>query len=212
MPPRTPTPVGQEAFQWGKLTMSSREDTWGSPTAPKVKTLRDYATEYQLGDAAGAWMASDPDHGDYDRRKGFRNAGALLLERTSESPIHHHLIYPALAVYRHYYEIQLKELVRITAQVFLEGTPPRLRHDLPSLLTYVERGLEAVWPDEMDELAPVRQSVDFLHGVDPTAQTFRYSTLSRTGAPSIPERSSNRRSSLSSLLPARSSWKAPTPA
>lgn len=151
------------------------------------KTLRDYARDYQLGGIAGAWVTSDPDHGDYDRRRGYRKAGAILLERADASPVDQHLIYPALAVYRHYYELQLKELVRITANVLLDETEPRLRHDLPTLLSYVERGMEVVWPDEMDELAPVRQSVDFLHGVDPSAQVFRYATLSRTGAPSVPE-------------------------
>jgi hypothetical protein len=142
---------------------------------------------YQLGDAAGAWMASDPDHGEWDRRAGFRKAGALLLEQAASSPIHHQLIYPALAVYRHYYELALKELVRIVARVLLEPTTPHLKHELPSLLAYVEQGMEAVWPDDMDELTPVRESVDFLHGVDPSGQVFRYPTLSRTGVPSIPE-------------------------
>lgn len=153
----------------------------------KVKTLRDYAREYQLGEDHGAWVDSDPEHGDYQRRHGFRRAGQLLLAQAAGARNDHSLIYPALTVYRHYYELALKELVRISATVLQEPTAPKLRHGLPDLLDYVARAVEVVWPDDDEGFQPLREAVDFLHGVDPSAQVFRYSTLSRSGDLSVPE-------------------------
>lgn len=152
-----------------------------------IKTLRDYVQYYQLGDAAGAWVASDPDEGDYHRRRGYREAGTLLLREAAGSPAaRDHLIYPALFVYRHFYELQLKALTPIAARVLEEEQEAKLVHgQLPALLAHFERAMGVVWPDELDEVRPVREAVDFLHGVDSSSQVFRYSRLSRTNDPSV---------------------------
>ena len=151
----------------------------------KIASLRQLAEAHQLGTVAGAWVASDPEEGDYHRRDGFRRGGRLLLEHAAESRVTHNLIYPALTVYRHYYEIQLKELVRLAYRVLGEPRPKTLKHGLVQLLAEVRRGMVAIWPDESD-LKPVLDAVDFLHTIDPSAQTFRYATL-KSGDPSIGE-------------------------
>jgi hypothetical protein len=74
----------------------------------QAKNLRELADHYGLAHPGGAWIASEPDEGDYHRRAGFRAAGRLLLTTAAGSRADEQLIWPALAVYRHFYELQLK--------------------------------------------------------------------------------------------------------
>lgn len=152
-----------------------------------VRTLRELAEAHQLGSVAGAWVASEPDQGDYHRRDGFRRGARLLLQHAATSRATHSLIYPALTVYRHYYELQLKELVRVAYDVLGEPRTKTLKHGLVDLLAEVRRGMAVIWPDESD-LQPVLDAVSFLHAADPSAQVFRYATL-RSGDPSVGEAS-----------------------
>ncbi|SBW24491.1 hypothetical protein FDG2_4178 [Candidatus Protofrankia californiensis] len=142
-------------------------------------TLRDWAERHGHNIPSAAWLASDPDEGDYHRREGYRLAGRLLLEHHSQITAAN-LIYPALAVYRHHYELQLKHLVRVAHKV-LETPAPRMRgHDLVRLLPPIEEAVVRAWGDEaLTEFQGVRESTEFLTLVDPVGETMRYSLGNR---------------------------------
>jgi hypothetical protein len=153
----------------------------------RTRSLRELADQYGLADPGGAWIASEPDEGDYHRRQGFRDGGRLLLATAAESQANHELIWPALAVYRHFYELQLKDLVRIGRQLLGQPVEQKIGHKLPGLLDEATEAMEVVWPDDLAEQAqPIRDAVAFLAEFDPTAQVTRYSTLAG-GKPSVGE-------------------------
>jgi hypothetical protein len=154
-----------------------------SSPAP-TKSLRALADDHGLNLADGAWITSDPAEGDNQRRRGFRAGGHLLLAQAAESPLTQHLIYPALMVYRHYYELQLKELLRLGRRVLRQPQQANHHHGLMELYEQVREAMLVIWPGETDELEPLTAAVTFLSQADPTSQTFRYATLTK-GAPSI---------------------------
>lgn len=138
-------------------------------------TLREWADKNGHNHPSGAWVASDPDEGDYHRREGYRLAGRLLLERHGQATADK-LIYPALAVYRHHYELQLKHLVGVAHRV-LESPAPKTRgHDLLPLLPPIEEAVVLAWGKEsQDGLQILRSCVEFLTVVDPVGESMRYS-------------------------------------
>jgi hypothetical protein len=155
---------------------------------PQTRGLRELAAQYGLLHRGGVWIASEPEEGYVHRRWGYRDGGRLLLANAAESRAKHELIWPALAVYRHFFELQLKETVRIGWQVLEEPESKTFGHGLPKLLDQVVKAMLVVWPEDADEQAqPIKDAVDFLHGMDPTAQVLRYARLAKTGEPSVPE-------------------------
>lgn len=103
-------------------------------------------------------------------------AGRLLLEqhcqRTSTK-----LIYPALAVYRHYYELQLKYLVGVAHRVLETPIPKTRGHDLIRLLPPIEEAITRVWgSDESEAFGPARLCAEFLTMIDPVGESMRYSS------------------------------------
>nr|MDT0667431.1 hypothetical protein [Micromonospora sp. DSM 115978] len=90
------------------------------------------------------------------------------------------MIYPALAVYRHHYELQLKHLVDVAHQV-LGTAPPKTRgHDLIRLLPPIEEAVVHAWGEEnRDGFQELRNCAEFLTIIDPVAESMRYSLGNR---------------------------------
>jgi hypothetical protein len=131
-------------------------------------------------------LESDPDAGDYRRRQGFGRAAALLLETAAAQEIWNDrdpLLLPALYSFRHYVELELKELGR-DAVAFGAG-PPKNTHKLGQLWPAVKNGFARCFPADDDAIPLVEHAIAVLDALDPFGDGLRYATR-RDGTRSIP--------------------------
>jgi hypothetical protein len=93
---------------------------------------------------------------------------------------HHHtdiFLWPAAFLYRHYIELQLKNILRMSL-----GTPLEVRcdraladHDLADLWLNARKVLRNAWPNsDESELSPVEDAIKEFNLVDKRGDAFRY--------------------------------------
>lgn len=122
-------------------------------------------------------MRPDPD---YYYRAGYYEAAQVLATELSESE-HSDLYYPMLYCFRHYVELSLKSLLKSYAKLVDEEVRGNFvkTHALMKLWNEVNRVMDkAAREDRKDDgtLKVVERSLNDLHQVDCSSQTFRYAT------------------------------------
>jgi hypothetical protein len=141
-----------------------------------------------LDDSLAARLEHDPGAGDYRRRKGFRSAAVLLLEKAAAAGQWNDrdpLIWPALYSFRHYVELEFKFLIRGFPELGL-GIPATT-HRLRKLWPSVADGFARCFGDEDREpFKVIDRALAMLETLDPAGDGFRYATT-QAGASSIVE-------------------------
>lgn len=115
---------------------------------------------------------------------GYKEAGDLLLQNCLEGGRQHVLVYPILFLYRHYIELQLKEIV-INGRLYLEERRRFPRgHNINMLWEECRRVVQeidaSVEPIPSEDSNAVYNSlgndISVLGRLDPNSTTFRYPT------------------------------------
>lgn len=114
----------------------------------------------------------------------FKDAGDQLIEavvRGGDGGHPDRFVYPAIYLYRHSTELQLKHLVSLCSKLeYVEGgkkvDAALGSHDLYKLWNCLKPGLVAAEPNGGDELSIVEARVAELHRVDPNGQHVRYAS------------------------------------
>jgi hypothetical protein len=115
----------------------------------------------------------------------FRDAADQLIEAVLKGGDGGHpdrFVYPALYLYRHAAELQLKHLIELCLSLeYIEATDKVNDalddHDLYRLWNCLKAGLEKAEPNGGEELGLVEARISELHQVDPSGQHVRYATL-----------------------------------
>jgi hypothetical protein len=148
----------------------------------------DPLVSYQAtNDWTASRLESDPNAGDYRRRQGFGRAAVLLLEAAADQEIWNDrdpLLLPALYSFRHYVELELKELGRDA--VAFGAAPPKNTHKLGQLWPAVRDGFTRCFPGDDDAIPLVEHTIAVLDALDPFGDGLRYATR-RDGTRSIPQ-------------------------
>lgn len=115
---------------------------------------------------------------------GFRHAADLIAasfddKHPSEYDVH--LFYPLLALYRHAFELQLKEIVRLGVEIgALSETPESVKHHgLTQLWESARQAVVEVWHDHAEILDPVGEAIAELNHADQSGQESRYSVTKK---------------------------------
>lgn len=118
---------------------------------------------------------------------GYKRAGDILVEHVSNSESDQDtLVYPIVFAYRHYIELEMKNLIRDGRELLGVTSKAQMVHGLDVLWQECRRLLDKVWPDgPREDLDAVQECISQLTEVDPTSTAFRYST-DRSDNPSLP--------------------------
>lgn len=110
---------------------------------------------------------------------GFRSAADAVIENARQQGNHPDLLFiPVAYLYRHFLELMLKDLVRISMKGNMIVVPDgRLsQHDIEKLWQSARKAIEVMWPaSPPDDLNAVEQVIHQFHQFDPHGQAFRYS-------------------------------------
>lgn len=105
---------------------------------------------------------------------GYKAAGDLLVEHAERGQ--DILVYPIVYLYRHYFELRLKSLIRAAKKlVDPHADEPSMSHNLPELWDALAR----YWPDldvdpQDESLQTSKAVIEEFHRYDPGATSFRY--------------------------------------
>lgn len=115
----------------------------------------------------------------------FREAADSLVTASMTQGANDLLVLPILFSYRHWLELQLKDLVILGMQ--LRGDPPDevTGHDLRELWPLARQAIERNFGEGANDLDSVERIVLQLAELDPNSISFRYAT-DRRGKPSLP--------------------------
>ena len=118
---------------------------------------------------------------------GYWKAADVIFERVVETGRDQDmLVYPYLMCWRHFVELQLKNLILLFRRYLRESIELPRTHRLDVLWRVVRQCLERAWPDddhhELDEAGRIILQLD---GFDPTSEHFRYPIL-KDGAETMP--------------------------
>lgn len=104
--------------------------------------------------------------------------------------VHRHqdaLVYPIVFMWRHYVELQLKEIMRSASMLVEDSTELKLDHKLYPLWNRLKPLVAEVWPDaDPSPLNAVEEIIAQLDEIDRYSFAFRYPTR-KDGAASLPE-------------------------
>jgi hypothetical protein len=104
---------------------------------------------------------------------GYKRAAELLIERTKNIYETNTVIFPILALYRHYVELSLKEIIAYGQYLDGKGSIPDNEHDLKQLWAcaknYIRKSYTA-----FEQLSRIEQLVYEIYDLDPTSQGARY--------------------------------------
>jgi hypothetical protein len=161
-----------------------------SDSAPKLKKgMRVFAKRGQgpCFDLHWALLSSPiyPQHA-----KAFKDAADMILDSYGSTNTQHNdpLLFPVLYLYRHYLELQLKDILYLgikcghyTAAQIATMTENRkgqqkgilIRHDLIKLWTAAKRLLQKHYPKD-NQIALVEPTIQDFHKIDFDGQTVRY--------------------------------------
>lgn len=110
---------------------------------------------------------------------GYWKAADVIFERVVETGRDQDmLVYPYLMCWRHFVELQLKNLILLSRKYLREPIELPRTHRLDVLWRVVRGCLERAWPDDdrrdLDEAGRIVLQLD---GFDPTSEHFRYPIL-----------------------------------
>ena len=110
---------------------------------------------------------------------GYWKAADVIFERVVETGRDQDgLVYPYLMCWRHFVELQLKNLILLSRKYLREPIELPRTHRLDVLWRLVRACLERAWPDDdhhdLDEAGRIVLQLD---GFDPTSEHFRYPIL-----------------------------------
>jgi hypothetical protein len=117
----------------------------------------------------------------YAMTEAFKEAGDYIVEKALASPMHpDRYFYPILFLYRHYLELQLKNLIALGHRLL--GTAPTEQHKkalskhfLDSLWEQAKELIAKTWPDEdSSQLTPIEEAITAFHEIDRTGEASRY--------------------------------------
>jgi hypothetical protein len=110
---------------------------------------------------------------------GYSKAADVIFERILQTGRDQDmLIYPYLMCWRHYVELQMKNLILQSRRYLHEEISLLRTHRLDLLWHATRQCLERAWPDEENyDLKDAGRIILQLNGFDPTSEHFRYPTL-----------------------------------
>lgn len=155
--------------------------TLRSPALPKDPLEPFRSTE----DWAAASLERDVAVGGERRRQGFLKTARLLLQAAVDAAHWSErdaLIWPALYCFRHYVELQLKQLAR--AGLALGLAQPTNTHKLRPSWLPVRAGIARTLGESDEPIATVDQAIAVFDALDPSGDGLRYATR-RDGTPSM---------------------------
>ena len=122
------------------------------------------------------------DNADYTYSNGYRRAAELIANYVGQTHSHQDsLIYPFVFNWRHHFELVLKHLVQISAELRDEEPSDLTGHRLGPLWQKLKPFILQRWPDAGSEVPDrCEELVKALDSLDQIGQTFRYS-ISRKG-------------------------------
>jgi len=130
----------------------------------------DYTTDVHL-DWLGAYTRSG-------MAEGFKAAADRIVDSCEENAGHPDVfLYPVAFLYRHYLELQLKNIILIGAELAEEGLDPKATwgHDLKKLWATAKKAVFNVWPGgDPNELKVADVAVAEFSVLDFDGQCFRY--------------------------------------
>jgi hypothetical protein len=114
---------------------------------------------------------------------GYWKAADVIFERVvATGRDQDMLVYPYLMCWRHFVELQLKNLILLSRRYLRESIELPRTHRLDVLWRIVRECLERAWPnDHHRELDDAEQIILQLDGFDPTSEHFRYPMLNNGG-------------------------------
>ena len=111
----------------------------------------------------------------------YWNAADVIFERVvATGRDQDMLVYPYLMCWRHFVELQLKNLILLSRRYLRESIELPRTHRLDVLWRIVRERLERAWPEPDDDnrsLDEAGRIILQLDGFDPTSEHFRYPTL-----------------------------------
>lgn len=106
---------------------------------------------------------------------GFKNSADCLVDHVARSGRDDSLILPIVFLYRHYIEMQLKEIALHVHRWDGRGESYVKTHDLSHLVNVLDHpDLKEASPEDEEARRAVRQCVLELHGLDPRGTEMRY--------------------------------------
>lgn len=144
------------------ITQSS---TSRSPFAPSGNELRDVHVR---------WFG---DHTPYAMAEGFKVGADELIRSIINDPRHPDMFFfPIAFLYRHYLELQLKNITEQGSKLLGIPTPQALQtHDLDRLWNTAKEVIAKIWPEaDARDLDQIDTVVADFHCLDRTGQAFRY--------------------------------------
>ncbi len=106
--------------------------------------------------------------------KGYKKAADLVVESVREYDLDY-VVYPVCYLYRHYLELQLKNIINIGRKLLKGGKGFPQDHDIQKLWKECKSLLEEAWPGQEDDyLDPIEQCIEEFVSVDKKAESFRY--------------------------------------
>ena len=116
---------------------------------------------------------------------GYKQAADLLVKYVLEKHIDQDtLVYPIVFLYRHYIELQLKEIISLGKGLDLDIKVEK-DHELKSLWLESRQIIAEVWPeDSNNDIKAVQEIIHQFSACDPGSTAFRYPTTKK-GKPSL---------------------------
>lgn len=115
----------------------------------------------------------------------FREAADTLVTSMMNQGSNDLLVLPILFSYRHWLELQLKDLAILGMQLRGETPEEIIGHDLRDLWSQARQAIEETFSEGSLELDAVERIVHQLADLDPNSISFRYAT-DRIGRPTLP--------------------------
>jgi hypothetical protein len=102
-------------------------------------------------------------------------ADSLVTKVLQEDSNHDILIYPIVFLYRHYFELRLKEIIDRGSALLDEETKMPTHHDLMTIWAIVKRMVFQVWPDsKRSSVSEIEFVLTGIVNVDKKSDSFRY--------------------------------------
>src|SRR3990172_1559481 len=133
----------------------------------------------QSSDPDSIFNVSLPMGNDWDTYAlGYKLAADNLVETMPSSPVflRDALAYPILFLYRHYFELRLKELLHESCDFLDMPADIPLKHDLMRLWSTVRPNVESILPSQhfKADNDAIQQRLAELSALDPKSLSFRY--------------------------------------
>ena len=104
---------------------------------------------------------------------GYKRAAEILIESPKNIYETNTIIFPILALYRHYVELSLKEIIAYGQYLDGKGSIPDDEHDLKQLWGCAKNYIRKYYLG-FEQLSRMEQLVYEVYEIDPTSQAARY--------------------------------------